>query len=303
MARIALTKGQVEAGPGLELLALCQTVTEDGSLGDEEIEQLRQWLEENRSGDLPAIGLLVGLVDAILKDGKVTDIERRELHRALEKVLPPEMRGVAVAQRRIADAELREKAKTEKAEARAQEKERKAQERLRDSPIDHANFMVAGTLHEGRGAIIERHVQAGDKAFLWRDRSNRFSRNAIEIRVPNGMTIGFVPEEDAVNLAPLIDDGALHDAMITKVLSGRRGPIPVVDATLYTADAKVPNLVGQSQVPQSSGSGSPWTTAGTSQSPPIPTSGAAPTSKRSNRLVLVFGLFVAIIIAIAFLRR
>jgi hypothetical protein len=64
------------------------------------------------------------------------------------------------------------------------------------------------------------------------------------------MQIGFVPEEYAVELAPLLDGGALQKATITKILEGRRGPIPVVDVDLYGAGSQIAGLFGQSQVPQ-----------------------------------------------------
>ena len=245
MARISLTKRQTAAGPGTELLALCQTVTEDGSLSDVEVGQLRNWLAENRTADLPAIGFLTSVVETILHDGKVTKAERQELHRALEKVLPVEVRETAASRRRLAAAKEREEAKVQK----KAEKERQAQERLRDSPIGGANFMVAGVLHEGRDKVVNENARAGDRAYLIRDKSNRYSRNAIEIRLENGMQIGFVPEDDAIELAPLLDNGALQTAVITKILDGRRGPIPVVDVDLYGTDTQVSGLVAQSQVP------------------------------------------------------
>lgn len=245
MARLSLTKRQTAAGPGIELLALCQTVTEDGSLSDVEVGQLRNWLAENRAGDLPAIGFLTSVVETILHDGKVTKAERQELHRALEKVLPVEVRETAASRRRLAAAREREEAKSQK----KAEKERQAQERLRDSPIGGANFMVAGVLHEGRDEVINEYARAGDRAYLIRDKNNRYSRNAIEIRLENGMQIGFVPEDDAIELAPLLDNGAHQTAMITKILDGRRGPIPVVDVDLYGADAQGSGLIAQSQAP------------------------------------------------------
>ncbi len=247
MARLSLTKSQVSAGPGIELLALCQTITEDGSLSDAEIGQLRDWLTENREGELPAIGFLTSIVETILQDGKVTKAERQELYRALEKVLPIEVREAAASRRRLASAKEREEAKEQK----KAEKERRTQERLRDSPIGSANFMVAGVLHEGRDKVIAQYARAGDTAYLVRDTDNRYSRNAIEIRLGNGMQIGFVPEDDAIALAPLLDKGALQTAIITKILDGRRGPIPVVDVDLYGVDAQVSGAVAQSQAPQS----------------------------------------------------
>jgi hypothetical protein len=246
VARLSLSKRQVDAGPGAELLALCQTVTEDGSLSEAEVGQMRDWLAENRTGNLPAIGFLTSVVETVLRDGKVTKAEREELYRALEKVLPVGIREAAASRRRIAVAKEREEAK----ERKKFESQRRAEERRRDSPIGGANFMVAGVLHEGRGRVVDHYARAGDRACLARDKSNRFSRNAIEIRLENGMQIGFVPEEDALELAPLLDDGALQRAIITKILNGRRGPIPVVDVDLYGSDAQVPGLLNQMQVPQ-----------------------------------------------------
>ncbi|MDP2373282.1 HIRAN domain-containing protein [Reyranella sp.] len=197
VARLSLSKRQTDAGPGAELLALCQTVTEDGSLSEAEVGQIREWLADNRASDLPAIGFLTSVVETILRDGKVTKVERDELYRALEKVLPVGIREAAVTRRRLSAAEEREQSKT-----------------------------------------------------LVRDKDNGFSRNAIEIRLENGMQIGFVPEEYAVELALLLDGGALQKATTTKILEGRRGPIPVVDVDLYGADSQVSGLFGQSQVPR-----------------------------------------------------
>ena len=114
MARLSITKSQVAAGPGTELLALCQTITEDGSLSDAEIGHLRDWLAENRGGELPAIGFLASVVETILHDGKVTKAERQELYRALEKVLPVEIREAAASRRRLAVAKEREETKEQK---------------------------------------------------------------------------------------------------------------------------------------------------------------------------------------------
>ena len=90
--RVSLTKAQLEAGVGAELLALYQTVTADGTLTDGEVAELRNWLEVNRAADLPAIAFLVATLECILADGRVTREERKELYTAVEKVLPPEAR-------------------------------------------------------------------------------------------------------------------------------------------------------------------------------------------------------------------
>ena len=99
--------------------------------------------------------------------------------------------------------------------------------------------MVAGVRYEGRPAVIERYAETGAGVRLVRDRGNRHSQFAVAVHLENGKQIGFVPEFDAERLAPLLDEGAKSDAYITKILSGGRSPIPVVQARLYGADATI----------------------------------------------------------------
>jgi hypothetical protein len=227
MARLSLTKAQLQTAAGAELLALCQSVTEDGSLAKEEIVGIRDWLVRNRDLDLPAIQFLFETLKRILADGVVTKEERTELYKAIETVLPPEARKMAKEQRQEVEA-IR---------------------RAFTMPLCSANFMVAGVFYEGRDAIIERFLQEGDPVFLIRDRGNRYSRNAIAIRLANGLQIGFAPEEDAIDLAPYLDQGHWHRAYCTKILTGGRCPIPVVKAHIHRADARVDGTVAEDQVP------------------------------------------------------
>src|SRR4030042_3578660 len=90
--RVSLTKSQRLSIAGVELLSLCQTITKDGSISDEEINDLNDWLKNNRSSELPSIDYLTTTIDNILADKKITKEERTELHKALEAVLPPEIR-------------------------------------------------------------------------------------------------------------------------------------------------------------------------------------------------------------------
>lgn len=152
-------------------------------------------------------------------------------HISIEAVLPPEVRRQATAARKEIEAAQREEAKA----AREQERE----ERRRDVQIAAANFMVAGVRHEGRGEVIAQYANAGDPVRLIRDRGNRYSRFAVAVQLDNGMQIGFVPEEDAQHLAPLLDEGAKCAAWMTKILGSGRVPIPVVQAKLYSADSSI----------------------------------------------------------------
>jgi hypothetical protein len=233
--RISLTKTQRNTAAGTELLALCQTVTSDGSLSDAEVTELQHWLDENRSSDLPAIEFLTGVVVKILADGKVTSEERTELYKSIEAVLPPELRRDAIARRRVIEKENLEILH---------------QEDRRNLPFTKYDFMVAGVFFEGRAALVQQHVRVGDPAFLARDPGNRYSRNAIEIRTQGGIQVGYVPESDATDLAPLLDKGYRHRAFFKKILTRGRVPTPVVVAELYRDDANVPGTVGANDVPQ-----------------------------------------------------
>lgn len=244
--RLSLPKTQIQAGVGAELLALCQTVTADGVLTDAEIAELRAWIAANRSADLPAIGFLVATLERILADGKVTEEERRELYGTIEKVLPPEARREAVAQRKAVEAEQKEQDRRERDTRKQQERE----DRERRRPIYFMDFMVAGVHYEGRPEVIRLFAREGAPVFLARDPANPYSRNAIEVRLANGMQIGFVPEEFAPDAAPFLDRGCPHMARIKKILRGGRVPIPVVEADIYRPDAGVEGMVFPADVPR-----------------------------------------------------
>ena len=237
--RTSLTKAQRQSAVGAELLSLCQVMTTDGALSDEEVSSLRGWLQEHKNEDLPAISHLTKVVETIVADGRVTAEERRELYVALETVLPSDVRAIARRARRS----IEEKEKDRLRLQRELEKERQRDERERNSPIEHWDFMVAGSRYEGRPALIERYAQTAAPAYLVRDPGNGHSRNAVEVRTTTGHQLGFVPEEDAADLAPLLDAGHPYRAQIKKILTGGRHPIPVVVADVYRKDAAVPHLV------------------------------------------------------------
>jgi hypothetical protein len=243
--RRSITKQQRATVAGAELIQLCQTVTEDGALADDEIEALRQWLLDHRETDLPAREHLYSVVESIIADGRITYAERMDLYRAIEAILPSDLRAAVRGRRTARDAADREARRVQA----AGEKEAKAQARERNRPLGQWNFMVAGCRYEGRPQVIEDYASPGDQAYLVRDRQNRFSRHAVEIRLPNGMQIGFAPEDDAIEIAPLLDEGLPHVAFITKILTGGRSPIPVVNLHLYRADAEVADLTFERDVP------------------------------------------------------
>lgn len=265
--RVSLTKTQLRSTLGAELLSLCQTVTADGRLSEQELQDLRVWLEDSREADLPAISFLRETVQRILADGAVTPGELQELYRAIETVLPPELRRQAKAARKAVES----------------------QERAKNRPIASANFMVAGCRYEGRPEVIRRYAFAGDSVILQRDPHNPHSPNAIRVCLTNGRQIGFVPEDDARGLSPLLDRGARYKAFLTKILTGGRSPIPVVQAYLYDAEATVEGALA------------------TSPAPPDPPASAGPTTFsnspthqfKSWRLRLAIALIVVVLLVLA----
>jgi hypothetical protein len=241
--RTSITKSQRETAAASELIALCQTMTADGHLADDEIAALRQWLVDHQGADLPAITFLQQTVERILADGKVTPLERRELYLAIETVLPPDVRAAVRGARSTADRVARMEQQLEK--------EAVVAERERNYAIDTWDFIVAGVKYEGRADVARRFAQVGDVAFLLRDRRNRHSPHAIEVRLSNGMQVGFVPEEHAVDIAPLLDAGHKHGAHIKKLWSWEGGdiPYPIIVASLFAPDCARPDALAERDVP------------------------------------------------------
>lgn len=243
--RTSLTKAQLNSSVGLELLSICQSVTSDGKLADEEIKALHNWINSNTAHDLPAIRFLAATIGRVLEDGIITPEERETVAKAIEAVLPTEERKYAAALRRQVTQEERKRLKT--AADAAKQEQREIKERNR--PIGDADFMVAGSRHDGRSAVITKEVRPGGAAFLKREPRNSHSRNAIAVLTETGRTIGYVPEDWALDIAPLLDEEALHSAVFKKILDYDTGPVPVVVARFYESGATVPGALRQDQQP------------------------------------------------------
>ncbi len=227
-------------------MALCQSVTEKGSVSDADAHELKRWLLEHRSADLPSVEFLTSVVEQVVTDSIITPEQLKTVYKAIETVLPPDARKTAVAHRKAVEVIERERTQA----ARDAERQHARDEKKGNRPLAAANFMVAGVNHENRSVLIHAYVNAGDRVFLIRDRQNKFSRNAVEIRLQYGYQIGFVPEADAIEFAPLLDKGCLHEAFVTKILEGRRSQIPVVQAYLYRLESDIKEAVPEVAVPQ-----------------------------------------------------
>lgn len=222
----SLSKAQLGTALGAELLSLCQSVTADGRLAPEELEGLKQWLQDAAHAELPAVKYLRTSVERVLADGRITPEEYREVYRAVEAILPFETRKQALTARVEVDT-------TEAAAARAERAARQLGMPVVDTAIATVTFMVAGVRQEGRLEVIERHARPNDVVVLARQREDGARDAAITVKLSNGSEIGFVPDDDARQLAPLLDDGCRYEARISEVLTTGRGPIPTVQVRVF----------------------------------------------------------------------
>jgi len=252
--RITMTKQQRQTAAGIELMYLCEEHTADGKITHEEVRALDRWLDKNRNEDLPAIQFLIQTVDQIMADGVVTEAECKDLYKAMERVLPQDLRYGAISRRRQQEeAQVRE----------AEEREAAAQRRKPNTDAKRAqmiaageiaavdlNFHVAGVTHENRDRIIRTYAKEGDAVFLVRDHGNRYSLNAISIHLGNGKQIGYVPERRAGEMAGLIDSGYLHLAYIVRFYDlGSTGcRCAMIEGGLYVPHSNFPDAVPNAKV-------------------------------------------------------
>ena len=96
---LSLSHAELCTQLGAELLSLCQSATADGRLTPEELDGLRQWLHEAESAEMPAAKHLRSVIRKVLADGKITPDEYKEVHRAVEAVLPFDDRRQAMSAR------------------------------------------------------------------------------------------------------------------------------------------------------------------------------------------------------------
>jgi len=225
----ALSAADVATGLGAELLSLCQTVTADGRLEPEELDGLRQWLDDAESARLPAARHLRRVIERVLADGKITPEEYQEVYRALESILPFEARRQALNARLGAQAEDEAAAQA----ARAADRQRLRDERRRGTPLASATFMVAGVRQQDRAAAIEQHARTGEAVVLQREPGSPHGIATIAVRLPGGHQLGFVPKDEAREFAPLLDGGCRYTARISDVIGTSRSRIPVVRADVY----------------------------------------------------------------------
>ena len=96
---LSLSHAELCTQLGAQLLSLCRSATADGRLTPEELDGLRQWLHEAESAEMPAAKHLRRVITKVLADGKITPDEYKEVHRAVEAVLPFDDRRQAMSAR------------------------------------------------------------------------------------------------------------------------------------------------------------------------------------------------------------
>ncbi|WP_350578622.1 HIRAN domain-containing protein [Pseudomonas sp. HY2-MNA-CIBAN-0224] len=227
--RTSLTKKQLETSAGIELLSICQSITADGIIEDEEIHAIHLWLEQ-ADCELPAAKYLSETLRDIPADGVITDSKRKDIALAIEKVLPRTERHYATSIRRKLELTEHNKDKEPSLNAVALQARK---EHKTNAPIAKADFMVAGTRRGNRSNTITEDVFEGDEIILEREPNNTHSKFATKVLTKYGDWIGYVPEDDAKYVAPFLDSGVRYTAEVKKILEYTSGPIPVVIAKFY----------------------------------------------------------------------
>jgi hypothetical protein len=201
----------------LELLAICDPISENGRFQPGEIAALNEWLAAYGSAAFGAQDPIVATIQRVAGIGLVTDKERADLRAAIDRALPPDTRDAVRA-------------------TRAKGPGRRAPDTV---PIDGYRFVVAGTRSQEFATRITRYAFEGDEVLLVRDPKNARSRSAVLVRLLAGYDIGFVPELEARTLAPHLDENLPYIASIKRVVRGGRVPLPVIAADVYRGEARV----------------------------------------------------------------
>ena len=203
----------------LELLAVYDSVAENGRLLPSEAAGLGDWLATySDSGFLPH-DQLANLVRRALGVGVITDSDRVAIRNAIDRLLPPDVREVVRTGRTKGSTRGRH-----------------------DEPIDSYRFVVAATREDVRATHIARYAFDGDEVILVRESDNLHSRSAVLVRLVTGFDVGYVPELDARSMAPHLDDNLPYSASIKRIVRGGRAPIPIITADFYRADSRIEGI-------------------------------------------------------------
>lgn len=249
----------------MDLLILCETVTADGSVSNDEVKLLQKWLVRNQGSTLPAIEFLTAAVERIVEDGRITPQERDELHIALERVMPPsqraesrlrklerEQRNLKQAEERSAQRQARRELVEAEKDARrgAREQQERDEAQRGERALIDIEFSVAGVTYDDRNATIRQFAKEGDNVFLVRERTNAYSPHAIEVLLKTGRSIGYVPEAYASQWARFLDSGHRHLAYIKFIHSPEWNTdlsVPIIEGGIFVPESQFPGAVTESE--------------------------------------------------------
>lgn len=241
--RVSLTKKQIETAAGAELLKLCAAIKSDGQLSKEDIIHLAHWLGANKDCGLPAVDYLHGVVERIVADKRVTTDEMKELHAAVEKVMPGDARKAVVESRKAIEKTAKQKKKEierqereaeKQAERMRKEQEREQRRQERASRPQGFHSKVAGVSQRNdsglsRQTIIRECVKPGMTLVHKREPDNDYDENAISLWVQlshffnilkSDVQVGYLNENVACDLAPYLDSGGWARITVTAVTGG-----------------------------------------------------------------------------------
>jgi hypothetical protein len=224
-------------GEVAELIAFVHPLVADGTVDSNAVNQIAAWLAERSHCMLPQFELLRTAIILMGGANALTPESKRALQKAIETVLPPEIRRNVKAVRTAHEIAAKVREREEREAERNRERAERAEARERNRALYRANFMVAGVSFENREFTIRNFLSANQRVLLLRERNNPHDLNAIRIGIKrwDGQTfdIGYVPRDVAAIVAPIMDKPHKYRAECTTILDKGRIPIPVVDIVLY----------------------------------------------------------------------
>jgi hypothetical protein len=298
--RVTLTKAQRSTTAGAELIALLAALSEDGMVTRDEMDRLKAWLEVDRGVEFEACAFLYEVVDNIAADGDITESELDSLALAIERVLPPETRKAVAEQRKSRLRALREQSIRARAEARTQERAAKLALREQTRVLHRGNFIVAGSRRSAERRDACELLDEGDAIVLEREPDNPHDRNAIIVLTAGGDELGYVPRDDAKQMAPLMDEGCFVDAEITRLLTETRDgiPLPIVASTIRRTQVQKATGAPAAAVPLNVARSSE-ANADTNAKPTHPnTATQLPEAQRPGCLTVLAGVSFLLVVAV-----
>jgi hypothetical protein len=290
--RVFLTKAERGSGVGQELIALLLELSDDGQVTRDEMNRLRHWLEVDRGVEFPACAFLYELIDTIAADGEVTDAELDRLMLGIERVLPNDVRNVAREKRK----QHREVRRVATVAARATARAEAVAARERTRVLHRADFVIAGVRFSERREACEL-LDIGDQVVLEREPDNRHDKNAIFVLASDGSELGYVPRADAREMAPLLDDGAVCDATVKKLLHTHDEMVLPVVVSLIRWEHETASPAAASISPgDRSGLSEPFTGSGATAA----TAPGSPTKVRRGcfAVLLLFGAALLVLVTV-----